>query len=56
MNEETNIERVVNEILRNVRKHVQAGENVVHVVINIRLDESQHSEIQTRGGTYKINL
>jgi hypothetical protein len=44
----TYIERVINQILSNTRKHVQAREDILHMIKNIGLDLVRPYRVQRR--------
>lgn len=35
--EQAHVERIINQVLRNPREHVEARQNKIHVVVHIRL-------------------
>ena len=49
-NETTYIERVIDQVLAHASKHFEAGQDVLHVIMHVRLDPSQRLVKSSRNG------
>ncbi len=52
----THVERVVDQVLRYTSDHIQTGQDVLHVVMNVGLYHSQHMSDRKERQTHKVNL